>query len=181
MAKKRLGPQAWIFPAPVLLVGAFVNDKANFMTVAWGGVACSAPPMLSIAIRPARHTLLGIREHGVFSVNIPRIDAFGKADYCGVYSGSKVDKSKIFNVWTGANENIPLIEECPVCFECKVVREIELGSHVLVIGEITETHIEEDCLTGNTPVIEKINPLSYASGVRKYYSLGSVVAEAYKA
>ena len=34
---------------PALLVGANVNDKPNFMTVAWGGIANSEPPMISVA------------------------------------------------------------------------------------------------------------------------------------
>jgi flavin reductase (DIM6/NTAB) family NADH-FMN oxidoreductase RutF len=181
MDKKRLGAQTWIFPAPVLLVGALVNGKPNFMTVAWGGIACSVPPMLSVAIRGARYTLAGIRKHQVFSVNIPGTSSCKEADYCGVYSGSKVDKSKIFSVFYGSNDKIPLISECPVCIECKVAHIVELGTHYLVIGEITETHVDEDCLENNVPIIEKIDPISYASGSKKYYGIGKMIGDAYKA
>jgi flavin reductase (DIM6/NTAB) family NADH-FMN oxidoreductase RutF len=181
MAKIKKGPQTWLYPTPVLLVGALVEEKPNFMAVAWGGVVSSAPPMLGVAIRPSRHTLVGIREHGVFSVNIPKTNDVKKADYCGVYSGAKVDKSGVFSVWYGNEKNVPLIEECPICMECKVVQTIELGAHVLVIGEITETHIDEDCLVEGTPSIEKIDPLVYVSGARTYHGIGAYIADAYKA
>lgn len=39
MAKGSMGPQTLIYPTPVLLVGATVDDKPNFMTVAWSGIA----------------------------------------------------------------------------------------------------------------------------------------------
>jgi len=68
MAKVAKGPQTWIAPMPALLIGADVNGKPNFMTVAWAGIANGEPPMVSLAIRPARHTLVGIREHSQFSV-----------------------------------------------------------------------------------------------------------------
>lgn len=37
---------------PVVLVGAMVNDKPDFVTVAWTGVAASFPPSISIALQP---------------------------------------------------------------------------------------------------------------------------------
>jgi flavin reductase (DIM6/NTAB) family NADH-FMN oxidoreductase RutF len=180
MAKKKIGPQTLLFPTPVLLVGVMVSGKPNFMTVAWGGLACSKPPMLSVAIRGARYTLRGIKENMVFSVNIPKTGSVKNTDYCGVHSGTKVDKSKIFKVFYGNDQKIPLIEECPVCFECKVVHQIELGSHVLVIGEIMETHIDEDCFDNEMPSIKKIDPLVYATGSHNYYGIGAYVAEAFK-
>ena len=33
----------------------------------------------------------------------------------------------------------PLIKECPYNIECKVVRELDLGSHVMFIGEVVAT------------------------------------------
>ena len=181
MSKKKMGAQTWLFPAPVLLVGALVSGKPNFMTVAWGGIACSNPPMLSLAIRPARYTLAGIKENMVFSVNIPKTGSVKETDYCGVHSGNKFDKSEIFKVFYGTDNKIPLIEECPVCIECKVAHMIALGTHILVIGEITETHIDEECLENDAPSIIKIDPLIYAPSSRNYYGMGPVIADAFKA
>ena len=43
MNKVKLGPQTLVYPKPAFLVGADVDKKANFLAVAWGGVACGTP------------------------------------------------------------------------------------------------------------------------------------------
>ena len=150
--KVTLGPQTLLYPMPALLVGSNVDGKPNFMTVAWSGIANSNPPMLTVGIQHHRHTLKGIRENGTFSVNLPSVDQVKETDYCGIVSGTKEDKAAVchFNVFYGQLATAPLIQECPVNLECKMIHILELGSHALVVGEITETHISESCLTGGT-------------------------------
>ncbi len=92
MDKIQLGPKTLIYPMPVLVVGSNVNGKANFMVAAWGGIANGNPPMISVAIRPQRHTLIGINQNMSFSINVPSVDLIKETDYCGIVSGSEVDK-----------------------------------------------------------------------------------------
>jgi flavin reductase (DIM6/NTAB) family NADH-FMN oxidoreductase RutF len=182
MSKVNFGPSTFVFPEPVFLVGANIDGKPNFMTAAWGGMACGAPPMLTIAIRHQRYTLKGIKETGNFSVNIPDKQMVKEADYCGLVSGFKDDKVKTcgFNIFYGKLENAPMIDECPINMECKAVHMLNLGSHMLVIGSIEETHVTEKCLTGGKPDLEKIKPMLYSSGVSpKYYSYGGSIADAF--
>ena len=61
MGKILMGPQTLIYPMPALLIGANVDGKPNFMTVAWSSIANFTPPMISVAIRHQRYTLIGIR------------------------------------------------------------------------------------------------------------------------
>ncbi len=180
MEKISLGPQHWIFPMPALLVGTLVDGKPNFMTAAWAGVVCSDPPLLSVSIRPARLTLRGVRELGVFSINVPRASQARPVDFCGVHSGKKADKSSLFTVYYGKDDRIPLAEECPVGLECRVARTLELGSHVLVIGEITESHVDVDCVADGRPLPEKIDPLIFAVGANAYYKLGERAGDAFR-
>ena len=182
MGKIVMGPQTLVYPMPALLVGANIDDKPNFMTVAWGGIANSEPPMISVAIRHIRHTLKGIRQNGTFSVNIPSADMVIKVDYCGITSGSKVNKVEAcqFEVFYGKLGNAPLIEQCPVNLECKVIHILDLGSHALVIGRIEETHVSESCLTDGEPDVSKIRPITYImSPVTRYQALGEVLAKAF--
>lgn len=179
MKKIKFGPDNLIYPMPAVLVGALVDNKPNFITIAWSGIACSNPPMITVGIRPVRHTLKGIMENKVFSVNVPSADLVTEVDYCGIFSGNKTDKSGVFNVFYNENKNIPLIEECPVNMECKVVHTKELGTHILVVGEITEAHVSESCITDKLPDAEKINPLIYATHQRYYYGLGKRIEKAF--
>ena len=182
MKKVVMGPQTLIYPMPATLVGANVNGKPNFMTVAWCGIANSEPPMVSVALRHNRYTLKGIRDKLTFSVNIPSRDLVKETDYCGIVAGSKVNKTEVchFKVFYGKLGDAPLIEQCPINLECKVVHILDLGSHVLVIGRIEETYVSENCLTEGKPDVNKIEPFAYIlTTTQQYQALGEVVAKAF--
>ncbi len=179
MEKIKLGPQTLLFPMPAVLVGSKVDGIDNFMTAAWCGIASSKPPALSVAIRESRFTMKGIEENGSFSINVPSAMLVKKVDFCGIYSGKKKDKSKLFQVYYGVLETVPLIEECPVNLECKVIHSINLGSHTLIVGEIIETYINDNCLTDGNADAGKIDPLVYSTGTTQYQRLGEVVGRAF--
>jgi flavin reductase (DIM6/NTAB) family NADH-FMN oxidoreductase RutF len=85
-----------------------------------------------------------------------------------------------FEVFYGELDNAPLIEQCPVNLECKVIHILDLGSHALVIGRIEETHVSESCLTDGKPDVSKIRPITYVmSPVTRYQALGEVLAKAF--
>jgi flavin reductase (DIM6/NTAB) family NADH-FMN oxidoreductase RutF len=177
--KKAIGPQTLLYPMPAVLVGAQVKGKPNFMTAAWCGIAASTPPAISVAIRPARFTIEGISANNTFSINIPSAHMAEKVDYCGIYSGHKIDKSQIFEVEYGKLDTAPLIQECPVNLECNVAHSLDLGSHVLFIGEIKETYINADCMTDEKADPAKIDPLIYITGIGQYQRLGEIVGKAW--
>jgi flavin reductase (DIM6/NTAB) family NADH-FMN oxidoreductase RutF len=169
---------------PAVLIGTHVNGKPNFMTAAWCGIVNSDPPMLSVSIRPHRHTYRGVKQTGAFSVNVPGVDLAVQTDYCGLVSGAREEKAAAcgFRILYGKLESVPLIQECPVNVECRVMHELNLGSHALFIGRIEEVHVSEDCLTQGKPDAEKIRPLVYCAGARNAYrGLGEEVAQAFHA
>jgi len=182
MGKTLLGPQTLIYPMPTLLVGTHVDDKPNFMTVAWSGIANAEPPMISIAIRHNRYTHKGICQNLTFSINVPSTDLVKETDYCGSVSGSKVNKAEVcrFKVFYGKLNGAPLIEQCPINLECKVVHILDLGSHSLVIGGIEETHLSDACLTDGKPDVNKIRPFIYTrTPSQEYVAFGQVIGKAY--
>jgi len=179
--KKKLGPTTLLFPMPAVLVGTVVEGRVNFMTAAWGGIANEKPAAISVAIRRTRLTLEGIRENGTFSINLPSVEQVKEVDFCGIYSGRKEDKSGLFEVFYGDLERAPLIRKCPLNLECAVLNTLELGTHLLVIGEIVQTHAADSVLRDGAPDPEKINPLIYCTGhPQGYYALGPRVAEAFQ-
>jgi flavin reductase (DIM6/NTAB) family NADH-FMN oxidoreductase RutF len=179
MSKVKLGPESLLFPTPAVLVGTLVNGKANFMTAAWCGIASSKPPAISVAIRGQRHTYEGMLAHREFSINVPGIDLVKQVDFCGIYSGKKTDKSEIFELFFGKLDAAPLIEACPVNLECKLRHTLDLGAHVLVVGEIVETHVSEHGMTDGKPDAQKIDPLIYSPGMGAYHRLGQIVGQAF--
>jgi flavin reductase (DIM6/NTAB) family NADH-FMN oxidoreductase RutF len=180
--KVKLGPRPLVYPMPAFLVGADVDGKPNFMAVAWGGIACSRPPMVSVALQHHRYTYKGIKEKGTFSINIPSQEQVTQTDYCGIVSGAKTDKNQVcgFKIFYGKLETAPMIEQCPLNLECKVVHILDLGSHAFIIGEVMETYVNTDCLTGGEPDASKIKPFIYSEGpLAQYYSFGEILAPAF--
>ena len=181
MAKIKLGANAYIYPMPVTLVGAMVEGKANFMAVGWVMRVNRQPPLLAVALNKAHFTPRGIREHQTFSVNFPGADLMEKADYCGLVSGHKVDKSGLFQVFYGELATTPLIMECPLGLECRLFQVVELPANDLFIGEIVAAHADEDCLTDGRPDIEKINPLVLTMPDNNYWTVGAHAGRAWEA
>ncbi len=96
LEKIELEPKALLFPKPIVLVGANVTDKPNYMPVGYVGIVNMKPPIISVAMGKSHHTNIGIRENGTFSINIPSEDMVRITDYCGLVSGRRVDKSGLF-------------------------------------------------------------------------------------
>jgi flavin reductase (DIM6/NTAB) family NADH-FMN oxidoreductase RutF len=180
MDKQKLGPQPLLYPLPVVLVGANVDGRANFQTVSWCGIASFSPATVTIGLSPERHTLKGLQEHKTFSVNVASTDMLADVDYCGIHSGKDVDKSKLFEVFYGALETAPLISQCPINLECKVTDSRDLGTHILIVGEIVETYISSDCVSNGRPDIEKIKPILFSIGSMAYHGVGEELGQAYK-
>ena len=158
MEKVTLGPMPYMSVMPTLLVGANVKGKANYMTAAWATVACMAPPMVCVAINKARYTAKGIEENRTFSLNVPSAQQVVEADYCGIVSGEKEDKSKVFASFYGKLKTAPMAKECPVNIECTLFKSVDCGSHLLYIGEIAEIHADKSCVTDGKPDVTKIGP-----------------------
>jgi len=171
--KREVKPQTILIPLPAVMVSCALPDgKPNIITVAWVGVACSEPPMISIAIRKTRHSHKIISESGEFVVNIASEDQLKAVDFCGVVSGKEVDKFKEAGLtpMKAKRVNVPLVKECPINLECSVRYTLELGSHDLFIGEILATHMDEEVLdNAGRPDIAKLKPFVYCTQAHEYW------------
>lgn len=182
MSKIQMGPQIVLGTRPVFLIGANVDDRPNFMTVGACGVANLEPPMISVALRHERYTLKGIRQNMTFSVNVPSTELVKETDYCGLVSGSDVNKAEAcqFKVMYGKLNTAPLVEQYPVNMECSVAHILNLESHALIIGMIEETYVLEACLTNGKPDVNKIKAfISTAEPERRYLALGQFIAQSH--
>ena len=163
---------------PTVLVGSVVAGKANFMAVGWVSRVNFKPPMIAVALGP-HYTNSGIEEKKAFSVNIPDISLVAKTDYCGLVSGSKTDKSELFEVFYGELKGAPLIKECPLCMACSLYEVVKLPVNSLYIGEIVEVFTEERYLTEGKPDIKKIDPFMLSMPDNNYWRLGDTVGKAW--
>lgn len=166
---------------PVVLVGTQVGGKANFMTVGWCARANANPPMVVCGIGNHHYTPKGIEETKTFSVNIPSSHLLEKTDYCGLVSGEKVDKSRVFDVFYGSLKTAPMIKECPVTLECRLVQAVPLATNTLFIGEIAGAYADGNVIKDKKPDFSVIDPLFLTMPDNRYWTLGNYAGDAWSA
>jgi len=174
--KKSIGAKTILYPTPVLVVGTYdAAGKANAMTAAWGGICCSSPPCVAIALRKATYTYGNIVNQGAFTINIPAETQARFADYFGIVSGKNTDKFAESGLTPvkSALVHAPFIQEFPFALECKVIHTIEIGLHTQFIGEILDIKADEEMLGEKGQLdIEKVRPFFYAPEAGGYYGMG---------
>ncbi len=180
MAKKvSLGTNVCLYPMPVTLVGALVEGKPNYMTVAWTNRVNLNPPIMAVAVGKSKHTHQGILECGTFSINLPGAGLVEKVDYCGIRSGKDTDKSRLFSTFFGELDTAPLIEECPLNIACRVIQTCDLPGDTLFLGEVVESYLDETCFYEGKPDPEAIDPLVLTMPDNHYWRMGNFIAKAW--
>lgn len=174
MARVSFKPGNMLYPLPVVMVS--VADKqgnSNIITVAWAGTICTNPPMVSISVRPERHSYHMIEETGEFVINLTTKDLVYATDYCGVKSGRDVNKWEVLGLTptVGQVVKVPLIEESPVNIECRVTQVEKLGSHHMFMAEVVAVQVNDKYMDEkNSFHLSNANPIVYSHG--EYYLLG---------
>lgn len=163
-----------LYPLPAVLIStASADGENNLFTVAWTGTICSDPPMVSISVRPERHSYAMIRETGEFVINLTTEDLVFATDFCGVRSGRDIDKWKEMQLTpvSGKEVKAPLVKESPVNIECRVTEVKELGTHHMFLAEVVAVHADEAYMDENGKFdLSKANPIVYSHGT--YYTMG---------
>lgn len=165
-------------PYITVLAGAFVNNKPNYATIGAYGIV-SQKPVLYISLKNTHHTTTGVIENGYFSVNIPSGDLVEKTDYCGIVSGTDVDKSEVFTSFCDDSNKAPMIEECPIHYLCKVIQTIPIFDFTMFLGEIVAVYAKEDCIVNDKPDALKVNPIVLMD--TGYFDLNSRIGSIFKA
>ncbi len=175
MAKQTWKAGNMVYPLPAVMVScADKEGNDNIITVAWTGTVCTNPAMAYISVRPERYSYKMIRESGEFVINLTTEELAYATDWCGVRSGRDYDKFKEMKLTKGKAETLsyaPIIEECPVNIECKVVEVKELGSHHMFLAEVKAVRVDEKHMNKNGKFeLNKTGLMAYSHG--EYFTLG---------
>ena len=180
MKKVTFGSKPMIYPMPVTLVGADIDGKPNFMTIAFIGIVNMNPAMIAMGANPSHLTSKGIVKNRTFSVNIPSKEMKDVTDFVGLNSGEKTDKSRLFTVFRGMMKTAPMIEECPLNIECKLIQKLSLGgTDEIYLGEIMQTYCGEEFLTDGKPDVQKMETFVFSMNDNRYFSLGNAIGNAW--
>lgn len=151
MEKAEAKIQSCLNPKPNVLVSCrSLNGENNVLAVAFCGNCSYAPPMIMVGIVPTRYSYQMIKESGCFVVNLVDIGNKELFDYMGSHSKRDGDKLKAMNVRLeeGKKVKAPILADCPVNIECKIVDSIVTGSHEMFIGKIEYVHADAKLVDG---------------------------------
>ncbi len=177
--RKNFGAKTWLYPMPVLIVGAYDKDgKPNAMNAAWGGIYDTNQVMVCLAHE--HKTTENIKQSGAFTVSFATAETVVPCDYVGIVSANdvpdKFDKAG-FHAVKSEFVNAPIIEELPMTLECKLLKFNEDG---ICIGEIVNVSADERVLDEDGKVdAGKLNPILYDSVTHAYWNFGEKVGRAF--
>lgn len=168
---------ALVAPVPAVMVSLGDMEKSNIITVAWCGITNTVPPKTYISVRPERHSYEILKEKREFVINLTPAALAKKADFCGMYTGRKVDKFKecSFTKEKATKIDAPMIGECPISIECRVTDIIPLGSHDMFLADILAVNVEKALLEGDKLCINRAHLCAFAHG--EYYKLGERIGK----
>lgn len=179
LEKVKTGMDLPLLPLPVCIIGAHVDGKPNFNTIVWFNMLNSPPSQIGVAMSKRHYTNKGIKENREFSLNLPSVDMVEVTDYVGLHSGSEIDKSEIFNIFYGELKKAPMIENCPLNIECKLVKIIDFERTELFVGEIVEVYTEDKYLTESKADFNKMDLFIFLMPEGPYLRVGEYLAKAY--
>lgn len=169
MAKIQIQPRRPIYPTPAsLITSADENGNPNIITLGEVfNISISRPVILGIAIRQATYSHSLITKTREYVVNLAPASLLDKLMICGRMSGRDVDKFEKSGLTPLPATRVkpPLIAECPINLECKVLDIQVIGDHDMFLGEVVEQHVNEEVLDENGKIsVEKLDGFAFVLG-----------------
>lgn len=173
MKKQAFKPSTLLAPLPVIMATTGESEKEyNIITIAWTGIINSDPLMTYISVKKARHSHSILSKTMEYVINLPPESLVRETDFCGVKSGKDLNKFEKLNLTPISAEIVkaPMILECPINIECKVVDIISYPSHDMFVSEVVRVHVADDLLDENDKIqLGKGNLICYIN--REYYGI----------
>ena len=178
MARIDLKPGALTAPLPPVLVTVKSGGVSNIITIGWTGILATNPPKTYISVRPSRHSYEMLKESREFVINLAPASLAPAVDYCGIYTGAKVNKFEKCALTERESHEVsaPTIAECPIALECRVTDILSMGTHDVFMADIVSVSCDESIIDKNGKIrYDKADLLAYVHG--EYFRLGDKVGK----
>lgn len=131
-------------PGPVVLVATAREGRTNIMTLSWHTMLEFEPPLVGCVISNSNYTFDLLKATKECVINIPTVELSKQVVDCGNCSGRTTDKFKAFGLTPTAASCVdaPLIGECYVNLECRLVDEMMVAKYNLFVLEVVKAWID---------------------------------------
>lgn len=143
------------------------GDKDNGCIINTAIQAASVPNQMSVCVSKANYTCDMITKTGAFTVSVLSQDAdFDLFKHFGFQSGKDVNKFESFDACKrGANGIYYITQGTNAYISVKVNQTVDLGSHTMFIGEITDMEVLSDTASATYQYyLDEIKPKPEAVG-----------------
>jgi flavin reductase (DIM6/NTAB) family NADH-FMN oxidoreductase RutF len=135
----------WALPTGLYLIGSRAGERANLMTANLVVQVCLEPKLVSAAIEAGSVTDQLVTRTGAFALTLLKRESRNvvrrfvkpvtdierdEAGHLVAMAGEQVDEV--------GPEALPVLADAAACLALRVTSRMELGSHVLFIGEVTD-------------------------------------------
>lgn len=173
--KKNIGNALALYPTPLVVVGTMVDGRPNWLLAGHVGIIGHDHVMVSLAV--AHYTNKGIRESKKLSINIVDEGLLSRADRSGCVSGSKADKSALFD-YVVDDAGVPMISQAPVTMVCSVEDIYETKGFESLICTIDATYAEERVLNEDGKIDYRVlKPVLFEMPTYEYLRTGDVIGK----
>ena len=171
-----------IFPMPVLMIATYNEDgTVNVMNAAWGTMQARDTVVLNLT--ESHKTVKNIKARGGFTVSIADAAHMREADYFGVVSGNNTPSKFADSGLTATRAetvDAPVINEFPLCLECKFVEYQTNEYGCGVIGKVVKVTADESVMRGGKPDMSLVDAIAFDPYTHGYYKVSERVGEAFK-
>ena len=149
----------------ILLTCADANGKANIITLSWYSPVAFDPPLVALSIAPQRHSYSMIKETREFVINVPTMDIVKETLFCGRRSGREYDKFKETGLTPLPSKRVkpPIIKECIAHVECRLIKQMTVGDHEILVGEVLVAYANEGVFDERYD-LHKVRPIFHVAG-----------------
>lgn len=170
-----------IFPMPVLMVATYNEDgSVNVMNAAWGTM--QARDTVALSLTESHKTVQNIKARGAFTISIADASHITEADYFGVESGNRIpDKFARSGLTATKAESVdaPVINEFPICLECKFIEYQSNKYGCGVIGKVVNVTADEKVMEQGKINMSLVNAIAFDPYTHGYYKVTERVGEAF--
>lgn len=132
---------------PVLLLATARKGKANVMALSWHTMLEFEPPLVGCVVSGRDYSFAALKSTRECVLNIPTVDLAQQVVGCGNSSGEDKDKFQAFGLTPvpATRVQAPLIAECYVSLECRVVDTRLVNRYNFFVLEVLQAWVDTAC------------------------------------
>ncbi|MGH9922353.1 MAG: flavin reductase family protein [Nitrososphaerales archaeon] len=134
------------FATGVGLITSTGRNGPNVMAAEWTLHISYDPMLIAVFIHKGEATYENIMQTREFGVNMSTDQQTNLVNISGGYSKKEIDKlglGNLFKLYRAHYIKAPMIKDCIINAECKVVKRYNIGDHTAVIGEVVHAKFDK--------------------------------------